>query len=139
MTNGLVLLNCYPARSRMPEPELSTTSAVSTPSWESMTRPWNSEPRPPSSHCMITNCSSFLSWMQRVPLLKSSEESAWLFHEIARAKWELCQYSEALEYGNKSLDAARDAGDQSWQLCASMLIAQAEGECVCVYLCKLLH
>ena len=67
--------------------------------------------------------------MQRVPLLKSSEESAWLFHEIARAKWELRQYSEALEYGNKSLDAARDAGDQSWQLCASMLVAQAEGKC----------
>ena len=66
--------------------------------------------------------------MQCVPLLKSSEESAWLFHEIARAKWELRQYSEALEYGNKSLDAARDAGDQSWQLCASMLVAQAEGE-----------
>ena len=71
---------------------------------------------------------SLSSWMQRVPLLKSSEESAWLFHEIARAKWELRDYTEALEYGNKSLDAARDAGDQSWQLCASMLVAQAEGE-----------
>ena len=68
--------------------------------------------------------------MKRTPMLKTSEESAWLFHEIGRAYWELNSYNEAKEYGVKSLDAGRDCGDQVWQLNAFMLIAQAEGsEC----------
>ena len=113
----------------MPSHERFTTSVGSIPSWESMRRPWNSEPCLELFHRMAMNRFSLLSWMQRVPLLRSSEESAWLFHEIARAKWELCEYAEALEYGNKSLDAARDAKDQQWQLCAAMVVAQAEGEC----------
>ena len=65
--------------------------------------------------------------MKRTPMLKTSEESAWLFHEIGRAYWELNSYKEAKEYGIKSLDAAQDCGDQVWQLNAFMLIAQAEG------------
>ena len=124
----LYLHACYAVTSPMPSPEPFTTSAVFIPSWESTRRPWNSESYSEDFCCTAVHYFSPLSWMQRVPLLKSSEESAWLFHEIARAKWELCEYTEALEYGNKSLDAARDAGDQSWQLCASMLVAQAEGE-----------
>ena len=29
--------------------------------------------------------------MKRTPMLKTSEESAWLFHEIGRAYWELSE------------------------------------------------
>ena len=60
-------------------------------------------------------------------MLKTSEESAWLFHEIGRGYWETGKYEEAKEHGLKSLNAAQDCHDQFWQLNAGMLIAQAEG------------
>lgn len=65
-------------------------------------------------------------WLKRIPLLRSSEESAWLFHEIGRGYWEIGQYIEAMEYGQKSLTAARDGTDQYWQLNACMLVAQSQ-------------
>ena len=58
----------------------------------------------------------------------TSEESAWLFHDIGRCYFELSQWQEAKEYGEKSLTAARDAEDKMWQLNASIMIAQSEGE-----------
>ena len=70
-------------------------------------------------------------WLKRVPLIKSSDEGAWLFHEIGRGYWEKGDHQSAKDYGAKSLTAAQDASDHSWQLNASMLIAQAEGLCVC--------
>ena len=70
----------------------------------------------------------FFSWLKRVPLLKTSEESAWLFHEIGRCYWEAGNYTDAKEYGEKSQDAAEESHDQFWQLNASMLIAQTEGK-----------
>ena len=59
--------------------------------------------------------------------MKSPDECAWLYHEIGRAYWEMKDYREAKEYGEKSLSSAHDSQDHSWQLNASMLIAQAEG------------
>lgn len=61
-------------------------------------------------------------------MLKTSEESAWLFHEIGRGYWEAGKYNEAKEYGTKSLTAAQDSQDQFWQLNANMLVAQTEGK-----------
>ena len=70
----------------------------------------------------------YCSWLKRIPLLKTSEESAWLFHEIGRCYWEAGNYTEAKEYGGKSLTAAEDSHDQFWQLNANMLVAQTEGK-----------
>jgi tetratricopeptide (TPR) repeat protein len=66
------------------------------------------------------------SWLKRIPLLKSSEEGAWLYHEIGRGYWEMDKFEEAKEYGIKSLNLAHDSNDQHWQLNAEMLIAQTE-------------
>ena len=60
--------------------------------------------------------------------MTSSEESAWLHHELGRCQLELGEFAEALELGNKSLEAAELSQDQMWRLNASMLIAQAQSE-----------
>lgn len=65
------------------------------------------------------------SWMKKLPLVSSSEESAWLHHELGRCQLELGNYTDALELGKKSLDAAKQAKDQMWELNGYMLIAQA--------------
>ena len=54
-------------------------------------------------------------------------ESTWLYHEIGRCYLELGKYSEARDYGEKSLAAANEADDDGWQLHASVLVAQSEG------------
>ena len=41
---------------------------------------------------------------------------------------ELKYYQDAKEFGQKSLAAAEQAGDKVWQLNATVLEAQAEGE-----------
>ena len=66
------------------------------------------------------------SWQRKLPLLKTPEESTWLYHELGRCHYELESYAEAQEMGEKSLAAAREAQDNMWQLNASVLIAQAE-------------
>ncbi len=40
----------------------------------------------------------------------------------------LCRFTEARDFGEKSLSSAKEADDQMWQLNASVLIAQAECE-----------
>ena len=54
-------------------------------------------------------------------------ESTWLYHEIGRCHLELGEHQDAKEFGEKSLEAAKDAGDNGWQLHACVLIAQSEG------------
>jgi len=65
-------------------------------------------------------------WEEKIPLTRSSLESTWLFHEIGRCYYELEQTSKAKEYGEKSLEEAKKAGDEVWQLNASVLIAQSQ-------------
>ena len=72
---------------------------------------------------------SCFSWEQKLPLVKTSEQSTWLYHELGRCQLELGNLSEARELGEKSLAAANESQDQMWQLNASVLIAQAESEC----------
>lgn len=60
--------------------------------------------------------------------MTTPEESAWLYHELGRCQLELHDYSKAVDYGKKSLNAARESCDQMWQLNASMLIAQAQSK-----------
>ncbi|XP_048846916.1 outer dynein arm-docking complex subunit 4 isoform X1 [Brienomyrus brachyistius] len=67
-------------------------------------------------------------WEEKIPLAYSALERAWLFHEIGRCYLELKRYTEARDYGSRSLAAADDIGDQKWRLNASVLVAQSEGE-----------
>lgn len=66
-------------------------------------------------------------WKQRLPLIQSPLDYAWIYHEIGRAYSEVFDYDNAKEYGTRSLDAAHDAMDSQWQLNATILIAQAHG------------
>ena len=68
------------------------------------------------------------AWMEKLPLSKSVLESTWLYHEIGRCHLELKYYQDAKEFGQKSLAAAEQADDKVWQLNATVLEAQAEGE-----------
>ena len=69
-----------------------------------------------------------LSWRKKLPLVSTAEENAWLQHELGRCHLELGNLSEAVEMGMKSRTSAEEAGDQMWQLNASMLIGQAQCE-----------
>jgi len=66
--------------------------------------------------------------MEKLPSSKSALESTWLYHEIGRCYLELNCYDEAKDFGEKSLTAAQESYDSLWQLNASVLIAQADGE-----------
>lgn len=66
------------------------------------------------------------TWQEKVPLSKSPLESTWLYHEIGRCYLELDKYADARDYGEKSLQAAKEADDEGWQLHASVLVAQSE-------------
>ncbi|XP_053550123.1 outer dynein arm-docking complex subunit 4 [Bombina bombina] len=65
-------------------------------------------------------------WEDKIPLVTSSLEKTWLFHEIGRCYLELDMTDEAKDYGEKSQQAAEDSEDTEWQLNASVLVAQAE-------------
>ena len=73
-------------------------------------------------------------WEEKLPMSKSSLESTWLYHEIGRCHLEMGKHSEAKDYGEKSLKAAEEANDDVWQLNASVLIAQSEGESTLIIL-----
>ncbi|XP_063954060.1 outer dynein arm-docking complex subunit 4-like isoform X4 [Lytechinus pictus] len=66
------------------------------------------------------------NWTEKLPLVKSALEGTWLYHEIGRCHLELGDFQEARDCGQKSLQAAQEAGDDVWQLNASVLIAQSE-------------
>ena len=68
------------------------------------------------------------SWKKKLPLVKTPLESTWLRHEIGRCHFEMGEYDEARDYGEQSLEAAKEAEDEVWQLNASVLIAQADGK-----------
>lgn len=71
-------------------------------------------------------------WEAKLPLSKTTLETTWLCHEIGRCYLELRLYTKAREYGQRSLEAAQQAGELSWQLHGRVLIAQAEGRAVCM-------
>ena len=67
------------------------------------------------------------SWEDKLPLAKSALERTWLYHEIGRCYLEIGEYETSLDYGQKSFTAAEEAEDDVWQLNATVLIAQAQG------------
>ncbi|NXP00979.1 TTC25 protein, partial [Certhia brachydactyla] len=66
------------------------------------------------------------TWEEKIPLVRSSLEKAWLFHEIGRCYLELDKAEVAQDYGHKSLQSAEEEGDVEWQLHATVLVAQAQ-------------
>ena len=67
------------------------------------------------------------SWQEKLPLVKTPLESTWLRHEIGRCHLEMGNFTEARDYGEQALEAAKEAEDEVWQLNSSVLIAQADG------------
>ncbi|KAL4228854.1 hypothetical protein ACF0H5_011894 [Mactra antiquata] len=63
---------------------------------------------------------------KKAPLCKSSQETAWLFHEIGNCFLMMKIYEYAHESGIKSLKAAQEAGDQRLHLQSCILTAVAE-------------
>lgn len=59
---------------------------------------------------------------------KSPLESTWLYHEIGHCYLELQRYQDARDFGEKAIQAAKEAEDDGWQLHASVLVAQSEGK-----------
>lgn len=59
---------------------------------------------------------------------KSPLESTWLYHEIGRCYLELQRFQDARDFGEKAIQAAKEAEDDGWQLHASVLVAQSEGK-----------
>ena len=79
-------------------------------------------------HAKLGNYSEAIdSWMEKLPLSKSPLETTWLHHEIGRCYLELKNFQDALECGQKSLKSAQQANEQVWELNATVLIAQAQG------------
>ncbi|PIK43821.1 putative tetratricopeptide repeat protein 25 isoform X2 [Apostichopus japonicus] len=72
----------------------------------------------------VRRCSGALD--AETALIKTPLEATWLYHEIGRCHLELGHYQEARDFGEKSFKAAQEAGDDMWQLNASVLIAQSE-------------
>ncbi|XP_010074732.1 PREDICTED: tetratricopeptide repeat protein 25, partial [Pterocles gutturalis] len=66
------------------------------------------------------------TWEEKIPMVKSSLEKTWLFHEIGRCYLELNKAKVAKDYGEKSLQSANEGGDAEWQLHATVLVAQAQ-------------
>lgn len=66
------------------------------------------------------------SWGRKIPLAKTPLETTWLYHEIGRCHLEMGNYEEARNYGEKSVTAANESGDEMWQLNAKVLLAQSE-------------
>eukprot|EP00105_Crassostrea_gigas_P014176 XP_011430751.1 PREDICTED: tetratricopeptide repeat protein 25 isoform X4 [Crassostrea gigas] len=65
-------------------------------------------------------------WEEKLPMSKSPLESTWLYHEIGRCYLELQRYQDARDFGEKAIQAAKEAEDDGWQLHASVLVAQSE-------------
>lgn len=76
---------------------------------------------------MFCTCLTF-RWQEKLPASKGALESTWLYHEMGRCSLELGKYSNARDYGEKSLAFAREADDEGWQLHAIVLVAQSEGK-----------
>lgn len=66
------------------------------------------------------------SWLKKIPMVCSSLEKAWLFHEIGWSYQELGRHEDAREYGVGSAAAADEIADEKWQINANVLVAQAE-------------
>lgn len=81
------------------------------------------------TYCVLGDFKMAIEFFQKkLPLLKTPEETTWLYHELGRCQLELNEHQAARELGEKSLTAAREAQDHMWQLNASVLIAQAESK-----------
>lgn len=69
----------------------------------------------------------FNRFSRKVPLCKTRLETAWLYHEIGNCFLVLGQYKFAMEAAHRSLKAAEEAVEWSYQLQSLVLLGVAEG------------
>ena len=62
-----------------------------------------------------------------MPSTRPPVERAWVYHEMGWCAFEIGKYSDAKDYGERSLEAAEESGESNWQLHASVLVAQSQG------------
>ncbi|KAL8599823.1 hypothetical protein ACOMHN_027630 [Nucella lapillus] len=67
-------------------------------------------------------------WESKLALTQSSLEAMWLCHEIGRCYLELGKPADATFYASQSLDEAQAEDNALWQLHATVLMAQCEGD-----------
>eukprot|EP00049_Salpingoeca_infusionum_P018902 m.359245 g.359245 ORF g.359245 m.359245 type:complete len:550 (+) comp18489_c0_seq1:220-1869(+) len=66
------------------------------------------------------------AWTEKVPLVESAKERAWLHHEIARAHMEDENFVGALESAQAAQRAGKEADDAEWILNSTVLVAQSQ-------------
>ncbi len=66
-------------------------------------------------------------WEEKATICTDATENTWLYHEIGRAYLAANKPEPALAAGLKSRQHAKDSNDATWQLNATLLIAQANG------------
>lgn len=68
------------------------------------------------------------AWQEKATICTDTLENAWLHHEIGRAQLVLERAEQAQASGIKSKQYAKEASNDTWQLNAGLLIAQAQGQ-----------
>ncbi|OAF71276.1 TPR repeat protein 25 [Intoshia linei] len=64
-------------------------------------------------------------WEQKIPLIESDIEAAWLYHEISRCYMQMGKINDCIDYAEKSIDASINAKDDVWKISATIILAQA--------------
>ena len=73
-------------------------------------------------------CTLFTSrFLRKTPMCASRIETAWLFHEIGNCFLALGDFEYAKDAAKKSLEAAEEAVEWSYQLQSCVLMGVAEG------------
>ena len=65
---------------------------------------------------------------KKIPIISSSLECTWLYHELGRCYLETGDFRKAKQCAVHAVRSANEAGDTAWQLNAYVLLAQAEGQ-----------
>ena len=78
-------------------------------------------------------------FLRKTPLCASRTETAWLFHEIGNCFLALGDFEYAKDAAKKSLDAAEEALEWSYQLQSCVLMGVAEGKFLVLYFFIVIH
>uniref|UniRef100_A0A3Q2PDP8 Outer dynein arm-docking complex subunit 4 n=1 Tax=Fundulus heteroclitus TaxID=8078 RepID=A0A3Q2PDP8_FUNHE len=65
-------------------------------------------------------------WEEKIPLVHEGLEKVWLLHDIGCCQLELGRAEKARDYGLRSVAAAEEMFDDTWQLRARVLLGHAE-------------
>ncbi|XP_069565147.1 outer dynein arm-docking complex subunit 4 isoform X1 [Brachyistius frenatus] len=65
-------------------------------------------------------------WEKKIPFAHGAKEKTWLFYEIGRCYLELNRHKEARDFGVRSVAAADEITQETWQINVHLLVAQSE-------------